>query len=139
MSFLPEDDQDYLASKGLKYELVSEDVGAGNTRRGIVFPAFAFEGNLRLPQNGGLAEVKACDLLILIPTGYSITKLDSFYTSPHLKRANGADPDRANAVQTLFKRNWQFWSRHLQKEEWRSGIDGIDTYLQYVRGELRKA
>jgi hypothetical protein len=80
-----------------------------------------------------------CALLILIPSQYATTKLDSFYTIPHLKRADGSDPQNANNNSPLFKRSWQFWSRHLNNDEWRVGIDGFETYLQYVRSELRGA
>jgi hypothetical protein len=78
-------------------------------------------------------------LMILIPKGYSTTKLDSFYTVPHLKRANGSDPNSASGRETIFGREWQFWSRHLTEREWRPGIDGLETYLQYVQVELRGA
>jgi len=139
MSFLPEDDQDYLAAKELKFELLTEDLGAGNTRRAVVFPAYTFEGNLHVVQNNCLVRCSSSDLMVLIPAGYSTTKLDSFYTALHLKRPDGSDPNCAASDQSLFGRNWQFWSRHLDNSEWRNGVDGLETFLQYIRGELRKA
>jgi hypothetical protein len=139
MTFLPEDDQDYLRVKGLKFELKTEPLPDGSDRRGVLFPAFEFKGNLFSGINGQLARCGACDLLILIPPGYSTTKLDSFYTTPRLKRADGTDPDRASGESDLFGSKWQFWSRHLEDTEWRLGIDGLATFLHYVRTELRRA
>lgn len=139
MSFLPEDDQEYLQRKQLKFELRTEKMPDGNVRRGIVFSGVLFEGKLCADRNGALAPCESCDLLVLIPSGYATTKLDSFYTSPWLKRSDGAFPDRAHSQETLFGQVWQFWSRHLADGEWRVGIDGLETYLQYIRGELRRA
>lgn len=139
MTFLPEDDQDYLSTKGLAFEEKSERLPDGGERRGVVFPAFEFGGNLHSTIDSGLEPRSKCDVLVLIPPGYSTTKLDSFYTSPRLKRADGADPDRATGEAEIFGTKWQFWSRHLEDHEWRIGEDGLGTYLQYVRAELRKA
>ena len=139
MSFLPEDDQDYLRAKGLLFEEKKETPPGGEERRGVVFPSFAFEGNLFELRDGALIRATQCKLLILIPSQYATTKLDSFYTIPHLKRPDRADPQNASGESPLFDGSWQFWSRHLGDNEWRVGIDGLETYLQYVRGELRRA
>lgn len=139
MNFLPEDDQDYLQTKRLAFELKDERLPDGTQRRGIVFPSLEFEGNLYSNIDGKLVRRSACDVMILIPHGYSTTKLDCFYTSPHLKRADGDDPDRATGETDAFGSKWQFWSRHLADGEWRPGIDGLHTFLQYVWVELRAA
>lgn len=139
MSFLPEEDQEYLESKELKYELLAENGPEGKERRGVLFRGFPVPGNLRIHKDSGLVACESCDLLIMIPQGYATTKLDSFYTSPRLKRTDGADPDRANNETPLFNRSWQFWSRHLNDGEWRVGVDGLSTYLSYIRDELRRA
>src|SRR5882724_7920465 len=119
MSFLPEDDQDYLLIKGLPYELKAERLADGSERRGVLFPGFVFEGTLWTRKDDNIVPCSSCDLLILIPSGYSTTKLDSFYTRQVLKRADGTDPINANAIQDLFQEKWQFWSRHLTDEDWR--------------------
>ena len=138
MTFLPEEDQEFLDSSGIPHELLTEDDGNAK-RRGVLFPGFAVAGNLRMQQNGSLIVSETCDVLILIPDGYATTKLDSFYTSPHLKRADGSDPQAASGTPTLFGKVWQFWSRHLDDSDWRVGVDGLRTYLSYVRCELRGA
>ena len=138
MTFLPEEDQEYLDSSGIRHELLTEADG-NIKRRGVLLPGFALAGNLRAQQNGSLVVPETCDVLILIPEGYATTKLDSFYTSPHLKRADGSDPQAATGTPTLFGKPWQFWSRHLDDSDWRVGVDCLRTYLSYIRGELRGA
>jgi hypothetical protein len=139
VTFLPEDDRTYLAEKGLEYQLQSEDTGPGSTRNAILLPQFALTGNLYASVDGKLVQTASCDLLIIVPSGYATTKLDSFYTIPRLKRADGADPNAATGEQELFARKWQFWSRHLEDKDWRDGVDGLSTYLEYVRRELKVA
>lgn len=136
MSFdLPEDDEEFLQRKALKHERHVD----GQTR-GIIFPAFKFNGNLwQRNGNGELVRREDCDVLILLPAGYATTKLDSFYTAPHLKRPDGNDPVNATGTQQFFGRTWHFWSRHMKENEWRPGIDGLSTYLPGVLRELGAA
>jgi hypothetical protein len=112
-NFLPEDDQEYLKIKAIKYELLTETDPQGNLRRGLLLPEFFVPDNLRVLNDSNLVLCNACDLLIVIPTGYATTKLDSFYTLSRLKRPDGVDPQNANAETVLFTKTWQFWSRHL--------------------------
>lgn len=140
MSFLPEEDQEYLDGSKLAYELLTEKTPEGTERRGVFFPGLAFVGNLCVPRDGALTRCETCDLLVIVPDGYTTTKLDSFYTLPRLKRPDGSDPQNANADSPLlFGRSWQFWSRHLEDKDWRVGTDNLRTYLSYIRGELRSA
>jgi hypothetical protein len=139
MSFLPESEQDFLDENRIKHELLSEKLPDGTERNGVLFPGFGFEGNLWISKDGTLARCTVCDLLILIPKGYTTTKLDSFYTIPWLKRADGSDPVNANSGSPMFQKNWQFWSRHLDEGDWRPGKDDLRTFLSYIRNELRRA
>jgi len=139
MSFLPEEDREELAAKGIPYTEKEEKLPDGTVRRGVLFPGFAFEGALFETKDNALVACAQCDLLILIPSGYAKTKLDSFYTRPYLKRQNGAFPDRANVTQKLFDTDWQFWSRHLSDDEWQKGDRDLVTYLYVVRDALRQA
>lgn len=134
MSFLPEDDQEYLQHKGLKYVLKEE-----SGKRGVLFPEFTFTANLCRPEGSALVPCATCELLVLIPDGYDTTKLDSFYTNPVLKRANGALPDRATDIQTHFGGQWQFWSRHISDDEWKESVRGLEVWMDYIRQALRDA
>ena len=137
---LPEEDQEYLRDKGISYELLVEQGPDGNERHGVHFPDFKTPASLRVrKEDGGLVVCESCELLVIIPSGYATTKLDSFHTIPYLKRPDGTDPQTASGVPTLFGRPWQFWSRHLLDTEWRVGVDGLSTYLNYIHNELRIA
>jgi len=137
MSFLPEEDLEFLAGSGTTYEELTEKIPDGKERRGVLFPSFSFSSNLRMVDNGLLVVTTTCDLLVLVPDGYATTKLDSFYTLPKLKKADGTDPQNANGETLLFQKTWQFWSRHLDDKDWRVGVDSLRTFLSYIRGELR--
>jgi hypothetical protein len=139
MSFLPEEDQEFLDGNGITHELLTEKTPEGTERRGVFFPSFAFGGNLRAQNGSGLTPCASCDVLVIVPDGYATTKLDSFYTLPRLKRADGSDPQNATGDTALFGKSWQFWSRHLDDNDWRVGTDNLRTYLSYLRGELRNA
>ncbi|BAJ83264.1 hypothetical protein ACMV_P5_00100 (plasmid) [Acidiphilium multivorum AIU301] len=135
-SFLPEDDQDFLRRKAIKHRLVSEMVGM-EVRRGVIFPEFEVPGNLCSRQNGQLVAGGTAALLVLIPKGYAKTRLDSWYVQPGLFLPGGGLVDRAGSETDLFNGRWQFWSRHLADSEWRPDIDGLETYIQYIREGLR--
>ncbi|MFK4380809.1 E2/UBC family protein [Bradyrhizobium sp. USDA 223] len=137
MTFLPEDDVEFLRRKAIPYELKSETPPGGTVRNGIILPDFQFAGNLFTREGEQLVSCTTCDLMILIPPQYATTKLDSFYTRPYLKRQDGSDPQNTAIDQELFGAKWQFWSRHLAKDQWRPDIDGLETYLQHVRDALK--
>lgn len=139
MSFLPEEDQEFLDSNGITHELLTEKTPEGTERRGVLFPGFAFVGKLGAQTGAGLTPCEICDVLVIVPDGYATTKLDSFYTLPRLKRADGSDPQNATGDTALFGKSWQFWSRHLEDSDWRVGTDNLRTYLSYIRGELRNS
>ena len=134
MSFLPEDDVDYLSSKGFKYVLKEE-----RPEKGILISDFPFVGNLYELEADKLLARATCELLILIPEGYSTTRLDNFYTRPFLKKVDRSDPTNANGRETHFGLEWQFWSRHLTDEEWKKSARGLEVWIPYVRAALQNA
>jgi hypothetical protein len=139
MSFLPEEDREFLEEKGIGFQELTETLPNGQERREVLFPGFSFSATLRAVSGATLVEASTCDLLVIIPDGYSTTRLDSFYTIPTLRRMDGSVPASANAEPVLFGRPWQFWSRHLDAADWRVGLDGLRTFISYIRGELRRA
>lgn len=140
MSFLPEEDREILSSKQISYQEKEEKLPDGNVRRGVIFSVFSFEGSLYQKNgDGALAPCARCDLLVLIPPGYATTKLDSFYTRPHLRRVGGGDPNCATVDQKLFDLDWQFWSRHMTDDDWKKGAYDLWAYLQIIRNELHSA
>lgn len=135
---LPEDDQEYLTDNNVPHALAAEQDGAA-VRRAVRFTGFTFTGNLMTMKDGVLTPVNTVELVVLIPDGYATTPLDSFYTLPRLKRPDGSDPVNTSGDTPMFGQTWQFWSRHLNKEDWRPGIDNLRTFLAYIRAELKAA
>ena len=118
---LPEEDELYLREKGVSYELTAQ----GN------------EGFLIIksyPVNVGVYDRDQTDLLLRIPTGYNMSKLDMFWVDPPLKLKSGSYPQAAEAFEDYVGRRWQRFSRHLQT--WRPGIDGLAMFLSFVQREL---
>lgn len=135
--FLPEDDQDFLRKKGISHRFHTEGQGDAR-RRAIEFMDLTIPPNLfKRDANGLMVPAGTASILVLIPKGYSKTKLDSWYVRPALKLSNGSPITATGDNQDLFQQSWQFWSRHLDDKEWRPGIDGLETYLQYIRAGLR--
>ncbi|MCI0535517.1 MAG: multiubiquitin domain-containing protein [Verrucomicrobiales bacterium] len=109
---LPEDDEDYLNSIGLRWEAV-ESKGKWVLIHNHPLPAGY------LPQ--------AATMAIRIEGGYPPAKLDMVYFLPAIARADGkAIP--ALSTQELDGATFQRWSRHYA---WRDGIDSLVTH--YLR------
>jgi E2/UBC family protein E len=138
MSFLPEDDREWLNEKCLSYKELTQD-----SARGVVLKKHCLqEGKFLTPlPDGKIVPVKKADVLILIPSGYNTTALDSFYTNPILiVAATGMKPPNCDGTQQHFGRDWQFWSRHLQGDNaWRPGIDSLRTFWEIVKFEIGRA
>jgi hypothetical protein len=143
--FLPEDDVDFLEKKAIPHRLRSEplppspDPNAEKERKAIEFTEFRLPQGLYTNENGVMRSVSTARILVLIPQGYSKTKLDSWYLIPHLVLPTGTPINCATGTNTLFGEDWQFWSRHLDDGEWRHGIDGLDTYFRYILQGLKDA
>ncbi|TAL64475.1 MAG: hypothetical protein EPN88_10915 [Bacteroidetes bacterium] len=120
MFSLPEFDRDYLVDKGFQFE---EKIDAG--RNGLIIR------NWVLPD--GKYTIKTADLLIIIPQGYPEVRPDMWYFSPELLLKLGNRQPRQTQAKINFEgRSWQRWSRHFPANEWRSGIDGIHTYIKKI-------
>lgn len=138
--FLPLDDREFFASKQFAFEEIEEKLPDGNVRRLVLLDSLQAPSSMFVKdEQGQITPAGNFKLLIVVPNGYATTRLDSFYTQPRLLRSNGAEPDRAGGSSNFLGSDWQFWSRHLAESEWRVGIDGMETYMQYVLNELRIA
>jgi hypothetical protein len=125
MTFLPERDRQYLSDRGLNWEEVVDGV-----TKGIILQ------NFDLPV--GRFNVPTANILIVLPGLYPDVAPDMFYLFPQLKLAtSGALPRATEATIHFQERSWQRWSRH--NNEWRPGIDGIQTMLKRVENALEVA
>lgn len=125
MTFLPSRDQEYLESKGFVHQEIVD-----GSQKGIIFPAF------KLPANK--YNMIQADVLIVLPAGYPDAPPDMFYLRPWVKlTAQNCYPKAADQSFTFNGLSWQRWSRH--NNEWRPGIDGIQTMLKRVEHALEVA
>jgi hypothetical protein len=120
---LPEADEEYLATKGISYELLT---GASE---------FFF-----IAKDLSVSPTKwdrpQTDLMLRIPNGYPNAGLDMFWVDPSLHLRTGGFPVSADYFEDLAGRRWQRFSRHLATP-WRPGVDGIGSFLALVLAELR--
>jgi hypothetical protein len=79
------------------------------------------------------------DLLVRLPSGYPDLPPDMWWFSPAIKLANGRTAPATEATERHLDREWQRWSRHFQSGQWRSGIDGLESYLALIRQELTRS
>lgn len=125
--FLPEFDREYLLEK----EYVFEEKIEAN-RNGLIIR------NWILPT--GKYNLDTTDLLILMPSGYPEVRLDMWYFNPAILLVPSNRLAKQTQVNINFEgKTWQRWSRHFPANEWRSGIDGIHTYLKKVQTALEIA
>jgi hypothetical protein len=127
MVFLPEFDRTYLMDKSFQFE---EKIDAG--RNGLIIH------NWDLPV--GKFNIQTSDLLIIIPQGYPEVRPDMWYFYPEILLVSGNRQPRQTQAKINFDgRVWQRWSRHFPANEWRSGVDGIHTYIKKIISALEVA
>ena len=122
---LPDADSEFLERAGIEHR-VFEDGGMLNVEL-IDFP---------LPT--GLSASKANVLFRLSPN-YPDTAPDMWWVIPHLVRTGGGAIAATESIEQYEGRQWQRWSRHLDADAWRSGIDGIESSVRLLRNELVSA
>ena len=83
-------------------------------------------------------EQAQADLLLRLSPGYPDVPPDMWWFSPHVKRNDGQAIQATESIENHLGRQWQRWSRHLQKEQWKSGVDCLETFLALIRKELER-
>ena len=125
MGFLPQEDREYLDSKGILFE---EAVEGG-------VKAIILKGRA-LPE--GRYDQGQADILIELPPGYPDVAPDMFHLLPWVKLVpNNKYPNCADQPYNFNGQRWQRWSRH--NAEWRPGIDTIRTVIKRIENALEKA
>jgi hypothetical protein len=123
---LPTSDTNFLADRGLSHS-VQEDGGMIC----VLFP------NRRVPEGYRQAET---DLLLRLSPGYPDVPPDMWWCDPALVLLDGSQAQATEVRERYFGRNWQRWSRHfVQPGQWRSGVDGLESYLARIRGEMTRS
>ena len=119
---LPEDDIQYLTSKGLRFD-VRQNGGE----------IFVLIHEYALP---ACYTPASCTLLLKLLAGYPNSNPDMFWTTPGIRLASGSAPAAAEVIEVYDGVQWQRWSRHTQ--QWRPGVDNLQTKLRSVRTELER-
>ena len=78
------------------------------------------------------------DLLVRLTPGYPDVAPDMWWFSPAVYTAAGAALPNTGATGSYLGRQWQRWSRHLSADQWRSGIDGLESYVALIRSDLER-
>ncbi len=122
---LPSTDTKYLTERAINHSVVPE---ANMTC--LVFRDFSLPVGFNVTQS---------DLLLRISAGYPDIPPDMWWFDPPLRRADGQPIPATNVIEHHLGRSWQRWSRHLTAGQWRSGTDGLESFLALVRKELMRS
>lgn len=108
--------------------------------------------NYRVFEEGGMLNVELLDfpiphglnagtasILFRLSASYPDTPPDMWWIIPHLTSVNGGAIPATEVIETIDGRSWQRWSRHLDPASWRSGVDGLESYVRLLRNELETA
>ena len=121
---LPASDMKYLAERGIEHRVSLEA-----NMICVVLP------NFTLP--GGLDRARS-DLLLRLNAGYPDVAPDMWWFDPPIRRADATMIEATQAMENHLGRIWQRWSRHFNAGQWRSGIDGLESFLALIRKELQR-
>lgn len=121
---LPSSDLTFLAERELPHNVV---VDGGVTC--VIFPGWELPAGYDRP---------ASDLLLRLMPGYPDVPPDMWWFDPGVSLADGRIVPATESVELHLGRQWQRWSRHFTAGQWQSGIDGLESFLALVRGEVTR-
>jgi len=121
---LPSTDQGFLAERDITHEMRVE---AGMTC--VVLPGWSLPAGY---------DRQFVDLLVRLPAGYPDLPPDMWWFDPPVRLATGATVPATEATEQHLGRTWQRWSRHFQPGQWKSGIDGLESFIALIREELTR-
>lgn len=122
---LPEFDQEFLDRRGFDYEVVE-----AATMTFVVLKDWPLPPGLN---------VGSADLLIRIQAGYPDLPPDMWWFAPAVTRADGTEIPATSVTERHLGRSWQRWSRHFNSGQWRSGVDGLESYVALIELEVARA
>ena len=122
---LPLEDQQYLLDRAIQHVVHTE---ANMTC--VIFPNFSLPNGFDRPNS---------DLLLRLNPGYPDVAPDMWWFDPPARRADGQTIPATEVIEPHLGRGWQRWSRHFSTGQWRSGIDGLESFLALIRLELARS
>lgn len=120
---LPTFDTDALEGRGHEFAVMEE---GGMTC--VLLPRFS------LPPGG--FTVDKSDLLLRLNPGYPDVPPDMWWFDPPVQRADNVPIAATDHYEDFMGRRWQRWSRHLNPDQWRPGIDSIESFVAIINREL---
>jgi len=122
---LPSNDTKYLAERAVNHSITTE---ANMTC--VVVRDYSLPRGFDRPHS---------DLLLRFNAGYPDVAPDMWWFDPPLRRVDGQQIPATEVIERHLGRSWQRWSRHLVAGQWRSGVDGVKSFLAMVRRELERS
>ena len=122
---LPPSDLAHLNERGIAHEIATE-----SGMICVVLPQW--------PLPSGL-DRSAADLLIRLHPGYPDVPPDMWWFCPAVHLANGATLPATEVFEMHLGRRWQRWSRHFNRGQWQSGVDGLAGFLALIRQDLERS
>lgn len=122
---LPDHDVDFLKERGVTHNI---SVESGVTC--VVIPKWP------LPRGFNRSEA---DLLVRLRPGYPDLPPDMWWFAPSVLKANGQLLPATGVYEMYIGREWQRWSRHFNRGQWRTGIDSLESYLALIRQDLERS
>ena len=119
---LPEHDVVYLTERAISYEIATDT--------GMVCVLLA---GWKLPEGLSLAETT---VLFRLAAGYPDVAPDMWWCSPAVRRADGSSIQATDVTEPYLGRSWQRWSRHFAPGQWKSGVDGLESYIALMNAEF---
>jgi len=119
---LPESDIAYLTERAIVHTISIE---ANMTC--VVLP------NWSLPTGYG---VNKTDLLLRLSPGYPDVPPDCWWFNPAVRLDSGVVIPATEVDEHHLGKSWQRWSRHFNEGQWRSGVDGLESFIALIRAEL---
>lgn len=120
---LPTLDSQYISERGFLHQVSVE-----NGMTCVVLPDWP------LPHGYNRS---SSNLLIRLQAGYPDVPPDMWWFEPFVQFADGSEIPATQVRELHLGRTWQRWSRHLRADQWRAGIDGLETYLALVSTDLQ--
>jgi hypothetical protein len=121
---LPAPDAEFLARRGFEHDVVADGIMTCVVLKNWMLPP-------------GLSQPKA-DLLIRLQPGYPDLPPDMWWFDPGLTLTNGTVIPATEVTESHIGRIWQRWSRHFNPGQWRSGVDGLESYVALIEHEVRR-
>lgn len=80
-------------------------------------------------------------MLIIVPNGFPMAAPDMFWVDPHLRLADGREPEGGGVYEGHLGRMWQRFSWHYTQGQaaWRVGHSSLLTHLQFCQSRLAQA